>query len=513
MHDEKFYTAMWQALQREKYWSGEVWDKRKDGSIYPKRLTINAVTNSKGQVTNYVAAFTDITQVKEAQEDIYRLAFFDALTNLPNRRLLLDRLKRAIVVSNRNHLCGAVLFIDLDNFKSLNDTQGHDFGDLMLIEVTRRVQDCLRENDTVARLGGDEFVVMLEGLSKLTEQAATLTQLVAEKICNAINQPYFLKGHEYHSSASIGISMFCGNNVSIEELLKHADTAMYQAKQSGRNTLRFFDPSMQAALETRAALEADLRQALSQNQFKLYYQIQVNSNRRIFGAEVLLRWQHSERGLVGPMEFIPLAEETGLILPIGKYVLEAACKQLKAWEGKPHTRHLVLAVNISGVQFQQPGFIEEVRTVLNQTGAHPELLKLELTESLVIDIDEAIKKMQTLRSLGVEFSMDDFGTGYSSLASLKLLPLAQLKIDRSFVRDITTDANDAVIVKTIIGMANTLELEVIAEGVETEEQLKLLKQYRCRFFQGYLFSEPLPLEALEQLLKQPVKSQRKIVQA
>lgn len=509
-HDPRFFQAMWQTLLHEHYWAGEVWDKRKDGTIYPKWLTINVITNTAGEITNYVATFSDISHAKEAKENIRRLAFYDPLTDLPNRRLLLDRLEQAIIRSGRSRHHGAILFIDLDNFKALNDTKGHNFGDLMLIEVAFRLQGCLREKDTMARLGGDEFVVLLEDLSKTTAQAAAQAKLVAEKILDAINQPYSLQGHKYHSSTSIGISMFCNNEIAADKLLGHADTAMHQSKQAGRNMLHFFDLSMQAALEARATLEADLRQALSQQQFKLLYQMQVDSNRRILGAEVLLHWEHPERGLVPPMQFIPLAEETGLIMPIGHFVLETACKQLKAWEGKLHTRNLSLAVNVSTRQFRQADFIEQVRTILEQTGANPNLLKLELTESLIIDdIAGTIEKMQTLKSFEVGFSMDDFGTGYSSLASLKRLPLDQLKIDQSFVRDIAIDPNDAAIVKTIIGMANTLELDVIAEGVETEEQLKLLKQYECFSYQGYLFGKPVPLKEFERLLKNSQANQNK----
>ena len=499
-HNEKFYQIMRETLEREKYWAGEIWDKRKDGSIYPNWLTVNVVTNAEGEVTNYVAAFSDMSKFKEAQDDIHRLAFYDALTSLPNRRLLQDSLKRAMSASDRNKHYGAILFLDLDNFKTLNDTRGHDFGDLMLIEVALRLQNCMRENDTVARLGGDEFVVMLEDLSVAAEQAAAQAKLAGEKICEVIGLPYILNGQEHHSSASIGVALFCGNEVPMDDLLRHADTAMYQSKLSGRNMLNFFDPSMQAAVESRAELEASLRQALTQQQLQLYYQIQVNGDYRPIGAEVLLRWGHPDGIMIAPSQFIPLAEESGLILPIGHFVLETACKQLKAWEVDPHTSQLSLAVNVSARQFKQPGFVMQVSTLLEETGANPALLKLELTESLVIDIEDAILKMQALKALGVSFSMDDFGTGYSSLASLKRLPLDQLKIDQSFVRDITIDPSDSAIVKTIIGMANTLKLGVIAEGVETSAQLKMLKRLKCPAFQGYLFGQPVPIKEFERMV-------------
>lgn len=500
-HDAAFFQSMRDALAQDKTWAGEVYDIRKDGSSYLKRLAITAVSNNTNEITNYVVSFADISQLREAQEQVQLLAFYDPLTKLPNRRLLLDRQELALATSVRNKKFGAVLFIDLDNFKVLNDTKGHAVGDLMLIEVASRLRDNLRAQDTVARIGGDEFVIVLEGLGEELTQATAQARLVGEKIRNCIDQPYSLQGYEFHSTVSIGVSLFHGNNVGVEDLFKYADSAMYQSKQAGRNMLNFYDPSMQAVLEARSELEIDLRQALAQQQLSLYYQMQVDSNRHIFGAEVLLRWHHPVRGLVSPLQFIALAEETGLILPIGHFVLEAACKQLKAWQENALADKILLAVNVSARQFQQADFVDQVREVLAQTGANPHLLKLELTESMVMDnITDTIAKMQTLRLLGVRFAMDDFGTGYSSLSALKRLPITQLKIDQSFVRDITDDTNDIIIVKTIIGMANSLEMNVIAEGVETEAQLKLLQQCHCHAFQGYLFSKPVPLEAFEQLL-------------
>ncbi len=499
---EEFYQLMWKSLQETGSWEGEVWNRRKNGDIYPEWLHINAVCDIDSSVINYVGVFSDMGPNKKLQQELHQLAYYDPLTNLPNRRLLFDRLQQAVASTARNHLHGALLFIDLDNFKTLNDTKGHDKGDLLLHEVSRRLQHCVREGDTVARLGGDEFVIMLEGLSAETDQAATQAETIASKILTDLNQAHYLHEYEYHGSASIGINLFCGNETSTDDLLRHADVAMYQSKAAGRNTLRFFDPAMQMVLETRAVMESDLRQALIQQQFRLYYQTQSDSNRRIFGAEVLLRWEHPQRGLVSPAQFIPLAEETGLILPIGNYVLQTACAQLKLWEANAKTRDLLLAVNISARQFRQPDFVQQVQTVIEQTGANPNQLKLELTESIVIDhLADTIIKMLALKSLGVCFSMDDFGTGYSSLSYLKRLPLKQLKIDQSFVRDIATDPSDAAIVKTIIVMANTLGLDVIAEGVETETQLNLLMQYDCPAFQGYLFSKPVPIEEFERLLE------------
>lgn len=493
------------AMKKFKPVRAELINYAKSGEDYWVDLDIVPVVDANGSCTHWVAVERDITERKQAEHKIHQLAFYDALTNLPNRRLLFDRLQHATASSVRNSQYGAVLFIDLDNFKTLNDTMGHKTGDLMLVEVGARLQACMRKNDTVARLGGDEFVVMLENLGQNEVQAIAKAKRVGEKICDVVSQGYVLDGHKYHSNASIGISLFRGTEVSADELLKHADTAMYESKHSGRNTLSFFDPAMQGLLETRATLESDLRQALSQRQFVLYYQMQVDSQRRIFGAEVLLRWDHPERKIVSPAEFIPLAEETGLIMPIGYYVLEAACHQLKVWEGDALTCDLSLSVNVSARQFKQLDFVDQVRNVLKQTKANPRRLKLELTESIVInDAEDALEKMKVLQSLGISFSMDDFGTGYSSLSSLKRLPLDQLKIDQSFVRDIVINPSDAVIVKTIIAMGHTLELDVISEGVETESQFEILKQYDCAAFQGYLFGKPQPIAKFEKALRSSV---------
>ena len=493
--DAEFYSGMWETIACDKYWQGEIWNRRKNGEIFPEQLTITAVTDADGQATHYVAVYVDITLQKEAELQIHQLAFYDPLTKLPNRSLFHDRLRHALTHSVRNNIHGAIMFLDLDNFKTLNDTHGHNIGDLLLIEVAKRLQDCARSDDTVARLGGDEFVIILGDLSQDAQQAVAQAKTVGEKVLASLNQPFNLPGLQHHSSSSIGINLFRGNEVSMDDLLKQADSAMYQAKSAGRNTLRFFDPAMQAALEARSVMEADLRQALALQQLKLYYQIQVNEQGVVVGAEALLRWQHPERGLVVPIEFISLAEDTGLIVPIGKWVLQTACAQLKVWQADPLTRHLQLAVNVSARQFRQPEFVDQVLETLKETGVDPRKLKLELTESLVLDnIAGSIDKMQALRNTGLSFSMDDFGTGQSSLVYLKRLPLDQIKIDQSFVCDITTDPSDAVIVQTIIGMANNLGLEVIAEGVATEQQRDFLGRNGCRLYQGYLFGEPVPIE-------------------
>ncbi|HSH71797.1 MAG TPA: EAL domain-containing protein [Methylophilaceae bacterium] len=472
---------------------------RSDGTEFPVELTITSLKD-KGLplVTGFIR---DITKRKLAEENIRNLAFFDALTGLPNRRLLMDRLQQAFATSARAQTHGAVLFIDLDNFKSLNDTRGHDIGDLLLMEVPRRIRTCLRDEDTVARLGGDEFVVVLEDLSLNDEQAASEARIVSEKILTEIDQPYMLGDMEHHSSSSIGVSLFMGYEVGVDDLLKRADTAMYQAKAAGRNTQRFFDPAMQSAIENRVDLEAQLRRALSQYQLCLYYQPQVDATRHIFGVEALIRWIHPIRGVIKPMEFIPIAEDSGLIIPIGNWVIHTACEQLKCWEQVPYAHNIQLAVNVSARQFRQADFVDTVKAALDTTGANPNLLKLELTESLVIDdVNDTIEKMHALRQLGVRFAMDDFGTGYSSLAYLKQLPLTQVKIDRSFVQDIANDASDASIVQAIIVMSKTLGLNVIAEGVETEMQFDLLAQYGCGQFQGYLFGKPVELAVLDKIL-------------
>jgi diguanylate cyclase (GGDEF)-like protein/PAS domain S-box-containing protein len=461
-----------------------------------------------GSLFGSVRISRDITERKNAEELIRNLAFFDPLTQLPNRRMLLDRLQIMISGSARTNQYGALLFIDLDNFKTLNDTQGHNIGDQLLVAVAGRLQHCLREEDSVARLGGDEFVVMICNLGINKTRAAIAAEKVAEKTHQTLCKPYELSPSitdddlkiHYHCTASIGISLFRSDLGSRDEILKHADIAMYQSKAAGRNAIRFFDSAMQAKLEENMALQADLRNAIAQDELVLYYQIQVDSHRGVIGAEVLIRWRHSIRGMVLPADFISLAEESGLIIPIGHWVLQNACKQLKVWETHPIRRKWQIAVNVSARQFQQQDFINEVSEILSSTRINPSRLKLELTESLVLeDIEGTIEKMQQLKKLGIRFSMDDFGTGYSSLSNLKRLPLEQLKIDQSFVRDITTDPDDAAIIQMIISLSRHLNYEVIAEGVETQEQRQFLDNNGCSQFQGYLFGRPLPLEAFEAL--------------
>lgn len=507
--DAKFYATMWDSINRTGIWEGEIWNRRKSGEIYPEHISITVVKDINGIVTNYVASFIDITLRKEAEERIQHLAFYDSLTELPNRRLLLDRLQQALASIERSEKQGALLFIDLDNFKILNDTLGHDIGDLLLQQVAQRLVSCVREGDTVARLGGDEFVVMLEDLSGKDREAAEQTGVVAEKILALLNQPYMIASHLYHSSTSIGATLFNHTLDSIDELLKQADIAMYQAKKEGRNTLRFFDPQMQIGINARMALERELRGAIENNEFILYYQIQVDGSdpQRSFGAEALIRWVHPERGLVSPAEFIPLAEDTGLILPIGEWVLETACLQLVKWSAQPETSRLTVAVNVSAHQFHQIDFAENVLAVIERTGAPPQRLKLELTESMLLnDIESVITKMRTLKTRGVGFSLDDFGTGYSSLSYLSRLPLDQIKIDRSFVTGLGSDENSAVICSSIISLAHSLNLKVVAEGIETEAQSCILTMgHQCDCLQGYLYGKPLQIEQFE-LLQRGISS-------
>jgi diguanylate cyclase (GGDEF)-like protein len=441
-------------------------------------------------------------QQRKSEETIRYLAFYDSLTQLPNRRLLMDRLEHSLLTSARSGNYGALIYLDLDHFKNLNDTKGHHYGDELLKEVAERLKACVREEDTVARLGGDEFVVMLENLDDKADHAAMQAKLVGDKIVAALNQPYVLKSHNHHSSCSVGIALFHGSESQVDILLSQADTSMYEAKKAGRNTLRFFDPAMQKALDARVEMEAALRQALAQQQFQLHYQVQVVEQNRPVGVEALIRWIHPEKGAISPMDFIPLAEEVGLIHAIGQWVLETACAQLKSWENLPSCRDLTMAVNVSASQFKETNFVENVREAANRHGISPSKIKLELTESVVLEnAASAIVKMEQLRSLGFALSLDDFGTGYSSLSYLKRLPFDQIKIDRSFVTSAISDPNDAFIVLMVATMGRMLGMDVIAEGVETMEQFDLLNGLGCKAYQGYLFGKPVPHGELASVLQ------------
>ena len=500
-HDQSFYARMWQQLLSTGSWAGEIFDKRKSGDIYPKRMKITAVKNQQQQTTHYVAIFTDISDRKTSEDETRNLASYDKLTQLPNRHLFLERFGATLSSAARLKSFGAILLIDLDRFKILNDTVGHDCGDLLLIEVAKRLKVCVREMDTVARLGADEFIVLIENVSDSEDDTSRRVGMIAEKIRETLAHPYQCNGQQLLSSPSIGISLYRGNEISVDVLVQHAEMAMYQAKSAGRNSIRFFDPVMQDKVSAHAALESDLRLALDRQQLHLHYQMQVDGNHRPVGAEALLRWHHPDRGLVLPSVFIPIAEESTLILEIGDWVMDTACRQLASWAQSDQTRKLTLAVNVSAKQFAIPGFVDSVAKVLKAYCVDPSRLKLELTESVMLeDMAGTIEKMHALKSLGLGLSIDDFGIGYSSLSYLKQLPLDQLKIDQSFVQGITKDGSDAMLVQTIIDLATNFHLNVIAEGVETQAQLTFLKHHECMAFQGFLFGMALPVHEFESLL-------------
>ncbi|GHC78892.1 hypothetical protein GCM10007320_19690 [Pseudorhodoferax aquiterrae] len=500
-HDRGAFEQALRDVHARGEWAGELVQKRRDGSTVTVGARWTLVRDEEGAPESVLAIHTDITARKAAEREIQQLAFYDPLTQLPNRLLLMDRLQHALATEHRSGRGGALMFIDLDNFKTLNDTLGHGMGDLLLQQVAGRLQDSVRESDTVARLGGDEFVVMLEDLGQDDQAVAQHARQIGEKILAALNTPFALAGNEHLSTCSIGIAPFHGHSGGVLELLKQADIAMYQAKGAGRNTLRFFDPGLQAAVTARAALEADLRVALAQNALTLHYQPQVDADGRVTGVEALVRWQHAERGDIAPAEFIPLAEDTGLIMQLGRWVLRQACFQLARWAQHPATAGLNMAVNVSPRQFRHPDFVAQCASVLARTRADGRRLKFELTEGLLVeDMEGTAAKMAALQAHGVGFALDDFGTGYSSLAYLRRLPLDQIKIDQSFVRALGCDANNEAIVRTIIGLAKSLGLQVMAEGVETAAQRDFLLREGCRDYQGYLFSRSLPAAALADYL-------------
>jgi diguanylate cyclase (GGDEF)-like protein/PAS domain S-box-containing protein len=495
-HDKQFYEEMWTSIKNHQGWSGEVWDKKKDGTIYPKKLTIRTVLDENQKILNYVSVFSDISSIKETQEKIHNLAFFDGLTNLPNRQSLMRSLGAKVSVQSENY--HAVIFIDLDNFKTFNDTKGHAFGDQILVKSASRLLSCLRDCDLVSRIGGDEFVIVISDLCPNIDRAEEQLEIIIRKLQSAINQHLDINGYECYITASYGVCLFRPNEAKVDELLMRADTAMYQAKHEGRNTFRFFEQDMLTNIEKRASLEEDLRFAVQREEFELHLQLQVDGNEKAVAAEALIRWLHPSRGLVSPDEFIPVAESCGVMAKIGSWVLRQACTYLANWENDPEKCFLQIAVNVSYSQFKQSNFVEDVLNVIKETKANPKKLKIEFTESLVLaDVNDGINKMNQLRDAGIELSLDDFGTGYSSLSYLKKLPINQLKIDRSFIRDIMHDDNDEVIVRTIIAMANSMDLDVVAEGVETREQFEKLKKHACLKYQGYLFGHPLPFNLFE----------------
>ena len=490
-HENLFYRKLWRSVLKQGQWRGEIWNRKKSGELYAALLSITAVKNEQGITSHYVVAFSDITLAKKSEEDIRHLAFYDPLTRLANRRLLLEHLQRALHHAARHSEYGVLLFLDLDNFKTLNDTLGHSVGDQLLEQVAARLLQAVRATDTVARLGGDEFVVLIEGLKGSREQAADSASLVAEKIHLLLNQPFVLGTYLHQLSPSIGITLFFDEGLLPDDVLKQADLAMYRSKAAGRNTVRFYEESFQESFSRNVQMEANMRRALSSDEFDLHFQPQYDGTGNLIGAEALLRWERAG-SFTSPALFVPLAEETGLILPIGQWVLRAALARLALWqESKQLPKGFKLAVNISPRQFRQKDFVDQVVQSVTQMAVDPVWLKFEITEGVVIEnIDDTIAKIAELKRHGIDFSIDDFGTGYSSLSYLRRLPLSEVKIDRSFVQDIDVDANSAVIVKTIIAMSQQLGFKTIAEGVETARQLTFLADCGCQGFQGYWFSPP-----------------------
>jgi diguanylate cyclase (GGDEF)-like protein/PAS domain S-box-containing protein len=491
-----FYERMWAEIAETGSWQGEMWDRRKNGEVYPEALTIIRVKNVEGTVINHLAIFSDISERRLAQERIQQLAHYDVLTGLPNRVLFSDRLEQAMIFAQRNHSKISLLFLDIDRFKQINDTLGHGVGDQLLQSVGQRLLECVREQDTVSRQGGDEFIVVL------ADADAEGAELVADKIMHNITQPYMIEQHDLRITASIGIAVYPDHAQDCESLIKYADVAMYQAKESGRNCYLRFDPTMNASSYERLQLETALRGALERDELRIFYQAQVNlSDGRVVGCEALVRWQHPSLGMIYPEKFIPLAEETGLIVAINYWVLEQAVKQCRVWRDAGF-EFLTMSVNLSALQFRQHNLLQQIRDLLQKYAVPASVLDLELTEGILMQgVERTLATLHELAAMGVIISIDDFGTGYSSLSYLKRFPIQQLKIDQSFVRDVTTDASDATMVRTIILMAHSLRLQVIAEGVETQEQVAFLRQCGCERAQGYHFSRPVSAAEFEKQLR------------
>ncbi|WP_404358919.1 EAL domain-containing protein [Methylotuvimicrobium sp. KM1] len=494
-HDQSFYQDLWRQLEIDGRFEGEIWDRRKDGSIFPIWQCITAVKNNRGETTHYVAVFTDLSEKKKFEEYISQLAFYDPLTDLPNRRLLLERIDQVLIQAKRKNTYAAILYMDLDRFKVLNDSMGHQTGDELLVQVAKRLKQSIRQEDTPTRLGGDEFVILVHTDTSHLEEATQKILNLAEKIMRKLNEPYLIKGNEHYFSSSMGVTLFSGQcQLAATDLLQQADTAMYRSKEKGRNTISFFDRSMQEAADKRLQIENALRMAIEQQQFTLYFQPQVDRTGRIISAEALIRWNYPDKGLIAPNEFIPIAEETGMIQQIGAWVIEAACSRIKLWQ-QAGRDYAYVSINVSSQQFRQKDFVTNVRRAIMQADIESSRLMIEITESaLMQDINDTVEKMQALMELGIAISIDDFGTGYSSLAYLTQFPLSQLKIDQRFVKNIDVDKNSAVIVETIIAMAGNLGLKVVAEGVETERQLEFLVEKGCVVFQGYFFGKPVPVD-------------------
>lgn len=501
-HPKEFFKDLWSTITQGEVWNGEVCNRAKDGSLYWVQSTVVPFFGKDGKPEQYVAIRADITSRKEAEAQTQHMALHDALTGLPNRRLMNDRLIATIQRKERYPSFGAVLLMDLDHFKEVNDTLGHALGDELLRKIAQRLTQCVRKVDTVARLGGDEFVIILDRVGTDMDAAIANTKCIGEKIRTALAEPYQLGIHQLNVTPSLGIVLFDSYDDDSEELIKQADIALYSAKEAGRNQLCFFEMALQEETNQRALVLQELRKVLERDELRLFYQPVVDDQQNILGFEALVRWFHSEHGSISPIDFIPLAEQSGLIIPIGAWILETACWQLAQWSTDPERQNLTMAVNVSARQFNQAGFAEQVQEILTRTGARADRLRLELTESMLHDnIESTIVKMETLRKLGIRFSLDDFGTGYSSLSYLKLLPLNQLKIDKSFVDDIFDDPSHAAIARTIMALGNSLDLNVVAEGVETQQQLDWLLENGCQSFQGYFFSHPLPIAEIETLLR------------
>lgn len=501
-HDENFYQVFWSQLLSSDHFEGELWNRNKKGELYPVWQSITAVRDPSKRVTHYVSVFNNIAEKKEKEQEIHSLAYYDALTHLPNRRLLIDRIDHALQVAIRHQRFGGIIFLDLDDFKLLNDSAGHLVGDELLVQVADRISEQVRSEDTPARLGGDEFVVLLQANDSSPNLASKHAMQVAEKIQQALNKAYVLNGTPMHFTPSIGISIYPDANLDAAELIQQADTAMYRSKSKGKNTISFFSQSMQATADQRIKTDNQLRVALEENQFELYFQPQVYQQGSSLAAEALIRWRHPERGLLPPADFIAIAEQSDLIVALDQWVIAAACRQVREWQ-QEQIAFEHLSINISSRQLKQETLVDWVEQLLQTTGANPEKLMIEVTESIFIDkIEQAVSTINGLRKLGIRFSLDDFGTGYSSLSYLKSLPLEQVKIDRVFVQDIITSLNDEAIVETVIAMAAKLNLQVIAEGVETVAQLDLLTQKGCTNFQGYFYSRPLDKDKFVEFVKQ-----------
>ncbi len=503
VHSESFYDQLWESLNQKGYWRGELVNKHKNGDLFSIWQRINVIEDDNRQVLYYISAFSDISIIKNTERKLWQMAHLDSLSGLANRALFEQRLLQEIFAAKRSGQFGAVIFLDLDDFKKINDCLGHRCGDLLLQEVAKRLQSNLRTEDTVARLGGDEFVILLSGLTHKLDDAQKMTGSVAKKILDALLQVYLIDSQELQISASLGITLFStGLDESTEKLLRQADIAMYAAKTEGKSTYCFYHPDMLEQANKRLSIENELRSALHNDQIVLFYQPQYDSAYRLLGFEALVRWQHPEKGMIAPDDFLPIAEETGIIIELGEHLLYIACKQLAVWHSQGFDVPQ-LAINISPVQFNHFNFVGSVISALELSGVNPSTVMLEITENLIIkDVNEVIDKMQLLKQRGIRFSIDDFGTGYSSLAYLQRMPIDQLKIDRSFVQNIIRNENDAAIVNAIIAMADSLKLDIIAEGVETPEQVDHLVGCGCNAFQGYWFSRPLPgTEVLSKLGK------------